>query len=48
MKRKSLTIALIVMGICMLGVISASAQDVFKVNYIANNGVSGAPDATFA
>jgi hypothetical protein len=46
MKQKTLTIALIVMGICMLGVISASAQDVFKVNYIANNGVSGAPDAT--
>src|SRR5271165_3177559 len=46
MKRKSLTIALVVLGICTLGVISASAQDVFAVNYIANNGVSGAPDAT--
>src|SRR5271166_2683524 len=46
MKQKTLTIALIVMGICMLGVISASAQDVFKVNYISNNGVAGAPDAT--
>ena len=44
--KKSLTIALIVVGICMLGVISASAQDVFKVNYISNNTASGAPDAT--
>jgi hypothetical protein len=46
MKRQSLTIALIVLGICTLGVISASAQDVFKVNYFSNNGVTGAPDAT--
>ena len=46
MKRKSLTIALIVVGICTLGVISASAQSPFSVNYFANNGVSGAPDAT--
>ena len=51
MKRKSLTIALTVVAICTLGAISASAQDplatdVFKVNYIANNGVAGAPDAT--
>src|SRR5271166_3872572 len=48
MKRKSLAIALIVVGICTLGVISASAQldGVLSVNYFANNGVSGAPDAT--
>jgi hypothetical protein len=46
MKRQSLTIALIVLGICALGVISASAQDVLKVNYFANNAVTGAPDAT--
>ena len=46
MKRQSLAIALIVAGICTLGVISASAQDVFTVNYFANNNVSGAPDAT--
>jgi hypothetical protein len=50
MKRKSLTIALIVAGICTLGVMSASAQiavsNLFSVNYFANNGVSGAPDAT--
>jgi hypothetical protein len=52
MMQKSLTIALIVVSICALGVISASAQpqlldpDVFKVNYFSNNGVSGAPDAT--
>jgi len=37
MKRQSLTIALIILGICTLGVISAAAQDVFKVNYFANN-----------
>jgi hypothetical protein len=43
---KSLTLALIVMGICTLGVISGSAQSPFSVNYFANNGVSGAPDAT--
>jgi hypothetical protein len=46
MKNKSLTIALIVAGICALGVISASAQSPFTVNYFANNGTSGAPDAT--
>jgi len=46
MKRQSLAIALIVAGICTLGVISSSAQDVFTVNYFANNNVSGAPDAT--
>src|SRR5271166_7025576 len=48
MKRKSLAIALIVVGICTLGVISASAQldGVLTLNYFANNGVSGAPDAT--
>jgi hypothetical protein len=50
MKQKSLTMALIVVGICTLGVISASAQapiaSLFSVNYFANNGVSGAPDAT--
>jgi hypothetical protein len=48
MKRKSLTIASIVVGICMPGVISASAQTLSPliVNYFANNGISGAPDAT--
>jgi hypothetical protein len=46
MKRKSLTIAMIFAGICTLSVISASAQSPFVVNYFANNGVSGAPDAT--
>jgi len=51
MKRHVLTISLIVLGLCLVGV-SASAQivfsnaDVFKVNYFANNGVAGAPDAT--
>lgn len=47
MKRQTLTIALTILGICLLSVISAAAQDVFKVNYFANNGVTGAPDATF-
>ena len=46
MKRQILTIALTIVGICLLSVISAAAQDVFKVNYFANNGVTGAPDAT--
>ena len=48
MKRTGFAIALVIMGICALGVVSASAQsfDVFYVNYFANNGVSGAPDAT--
>jgi hypothetical protein len=45
MKPYMLTIALVILGLCVLGV-SASAQDVFKINYFANNGVSGAPDAT--
>jgi hypothetical protein len=44
MKRQILTIGLVILGLCALG-ISASAQDVFKVNYFANN-VAGAPDAT--
>jgi hypothetical protein len=50
MKQKSLTIALIVAGVCMLGAVNASGQalaaGLFSVNYFANNGVSGAPDAT--
>jgi len=48
MKRQILTNALIVIGLCTFGVISASAQSPspFTVNYFANNGVSGAPDAT--
>ena len=46
MKRQTLTIALAILGICLLSVVSAAAQDVFKVNYFANNGVTGAPDAT--
>ena len=48
MKRKGLTVALIVAGICTLGVTSAAAQtsSLLSVNYFANNGVSGAPDAT--
>jgi hypothetical protein len=45
MKRYMLTISLVILGLCVLGV-SASAQDIFKINYFANNGVSGAPDAT--
>jgi len=51
MKRHMLTISLVVLGLCVLAV-SAAAQetegnyDNFKVNYFANNGVAGAPDAT--
>jgi hypothetical protein len=44
MKRYTLVVSLVILGLCALGV-SASAQDVFKVNYFANN-VSGAPDQT--
>ena len=44
MKRHMLTISLVILGLCVLGV-SASAQDVFKINYFANN-VAGAPDQT--
>ena len=44
MKRHMLTISLVILGLCVLGV-SASAQDVYKVNYFANN-VTGAPDQT--
>jgi len=44
MKRHMLTISLVILGLCVLGV-SASSQDVFKINYFANN-VAGAPDQT--
>ena len=48
MKQKSLSMALIVAGICTLGVVGAGAQSQspLTANYFANNGVSGAPDAT--
>jgi len=52
MKRDTLSISLVILALCVLGV-SASAQDApvaspdfFKINYFANNGVAGAPDAT--
>lgn len=50
MKRHTLAVCLLALGVCVLGA-SASAQeitgpDVFKINYFANNGVAGAPDAT--
>jgi hypothetical protein len=45
MKRKILTTAWVVLGIFVLGVMNASAQSAFVVNYFANNGVAGAPDA---
>ena len=44
MKRHMLTVSLLILGLCVLG-LSASAQDVFKINYFANN-VAGAPDQT--
>jgi hypothetical protein len=44
MKRYLLVISLVILGLCVLGV-SASAQDVFKINYFANN-VTAAPDQT--
>jgi hypothetical protein len=49
MRRHVFTICLVVLRLCFLPG-PASAQgvgtDVFKINYFANNGVSGAPDAT--
>ena len=53
MKRHMLVVSLVLVGLCVLGV-NAAAQvvpptpppDVFKINYFANNGVAGAPDAT--
>jgi hypothetical protein len=44
MKRYTLVVSLVILGLCAFGV-NASAQDVFKINYFANN-VSGAPDQT--
>jgi len=54
MKRHMLTISLVALGLCVLGVSAAAQdtppgapnQDFFKINYFANNGVAGAPDAT--
>jgi hypothetical protein len=51
MKRQMLTISLLILGLCVLGVSAAAQtwetenQDFFKINYFANN-VAGAPDAT--
>jgi hypothetical protein len=42
---RTLTLALVTVGLISLGASAASAQDVFKVNYFSNNGGS-APDAT--
>ena len=39
-------IALVTLSLLTVGLGVASAQDVFKVNYFANNAVTGAPDAT--
>jgi hypothetical protein len=42
-------VPVVILGLCVLvGSAAAFAQtpDVFKINYFANNGVSGAPDAT--
>lgn len=49
MKRHLTIVPLAILAFCAVGS-SASAQiigtDIFKVNYFANNGVAGAPDAT--
>jgi hypothetical protein len=42
---KTLTLALVTVGLIALGASAASAQDVFKVNYFSNN-AGTAPDAT--
>jgi hypothetical protein len=52
MKRHLLTVSLLMLGLCVLAVHAAAqspifdSQDFFKINYFANNGVAGAPDAT--
>ena len=52
MKRHMLTISLVILGLCVLAGSAAAQltettnQDFFKINYFANNGVAGAPDAT--
>jgi hypothetical protein len=43
---KTLSVALVIVGLITIGAGVASAQDVFKVNYFSNNGVGTAPDAT--
>jgi hypothetical protein len=52
MKYHTPALSLVIVGLCVFAV-NASAQspivptqDFFKINYFANNGVSGAPDAT--
>jgi hypothetical protein len=42
---KTLTLALVIVGLVTIGAGVASAQDVFKVNYFSNN-AGAAPDAT--
>ncbi|HXY09785.1 MAG TPA: hypothetical protein VEI52_18220 [Terriglobales bacterium] len=51
MKRQILIVSLVILGLSLLTVnalaqTSDPSQDAFKVNYFANNGVAGAPDAT--
>jgi len=52
MKHHLLMVSLLILGLCVFGASAAAqppvpiSQDFFKVNYFANNGVSGAPDAT--
>ena len=41
-----LTIALVIVGLFTLGAGVASAQDVYRLNYFANNNVAAAPDQT--
>jgi hypothetical protein len=43
---KTLFLALVIVGLVSIGAGVASAQDVYKLNYFANNGVGTAPDAT--
>lgn len=43
---RTLTAALVLVGVAAAGAGMASAQDVYKVNYFSNNQTAGAPDAT--
>lgn len=46
LKYRILALPLVIAGLAVIGVATASAQDVYKVNYFSNNTVMGAPDAT--
>jgi len=46
MKHHIVTGCLVTLGLCLLTANAGAQADTFKINYFANNGVAGAPDAT--